>query len=352
MLDKLYHNKVDNSKLKYDAKQINVLKILEKYINFKRSFNFWKKPDKLGVYIYGSVGSGKTTIMDIFYSSLTVKNKERMHFNDLLRKINELSIKAKQCGYSDPIFYIQKYYKKLQILCIDEFEVSDITISIVMRRLLSFLLNKKCIIIVTSNIKPSNLYLNGLQRERFMDLIHKIENNMDIVNLDSEIDYRTVHIYNKDYIKNHRIFQLTSEENDYFIKNDLLPNLLQQNCSHLKPINKNIDVNGRLIGVPYINNIALLDFEEFCNKNYGYNDYHEICNNFAIIVIQKIPKPDIEKNLDSWRRLTWLFDEIYETKVNFYAIILFDYQNITLETFANKIPQIKRCFSRMIGSID
>ena len=44
-----------------------------------------------GVYLYGSVGSGKSLLMDMFYSVITehnlVPNKRRMHFNAAMLEV-------------------------------------------------------------------------------------------------------------------------------------------------------------------------------------------------------------------------------------------------------------------------
>lgn len=48
-----------------------------------------------GVYLYGSVGSGKSLLMDMFYSVITelnlVPNKRRMHFNAAMLEVPSLT---------------------------------------------------------------------------------------------------------------------------------------------------------------------------------------------------------------------------------------------------------------------
>ncbi len=45
-----------------------------------------------GLYLYGSVGSGKSLLMDMFYNLITehglVPNKRRMHFNAAMLEVN------------------------------------------------------------------------------------------------------------------------------------------------------------------------------------------------------------------------------------------------------------------------
>lgn len=39
---------------------------------------------KRGVYIYGSVGSGKTMLMDLFYENVKISDKSRFHYNQFM----------------------------------------------------------------------------------------------------------------------------------------------------------------------------------------------------------------------------------------------------------------------------
>jgi len=49
----------------------------------------WKMEiDIKGTYMYGSPGSGKTFIMDLFYNSIDIKEKERIHFNEFMLNIH------------------------------------------------------------------------------------------------------------------------------------------------------------------------------------------------------------------------------------------------------------------------
>ena len=41
-----------------------------------------------GSYLYGSPGSGKTFIMDLFYDSVEIEHKHRVHFNEFMLDVH------------------------------------------------------------------------------------------------------------------------------------------------------------------------------------------------------------------------------------------------------------------------
>ena len=102
----------------------------------------------------------------------------------------------------------------------------------------------------------------------------------------------------------------------------------------------------REIVIEVCDEIAIMNFEEFCIGNYASYDYKVICNNFKTIILYKIPSPNLE-NLDAFRRFCILIDEIYESKNNFFAIKYFNYITFDTSIISNKIPQIVRCISRL-----
>ena len=45
-------------------------------------------PGPTGRYLYGSVGAGKTMLMDIFYDDVKVEKKLRTHFNSFMLDVH------------------------------------------------------------------------------------------------------------------------------------------------------------------------------------------------------------------------------------------------------------------------
>ena len=78
----------------------------------------------------------------------------------------------------------------LRLLVLDEFFVGDIGDAMILGRLLDQLIARGVTLVTTSNIPPSELYRDGLQRASFLPCIALIERHCQVRRLDSAQDYR------------------------------------------------------------------------------------------------------------------------------------------------------------------
>jgi cell division protein ZapE len=142
-----------------------------------------------GLYMWGGVGRGKTWLMDLFYQSLPGTRKQRLHFHRFMLRVHE-ELTALQ-GQSDPLEIVAERFKaETDVLCFDEFFVSDITDAMLLGGLMKALFARGITLVATSNIPPDDLYRNGLQRARFLPAIDAIKQHCDIMNVDAGVDYR------------------------------------------------------------------------------------------------------------------------------------------------------------------
>ena len=142
-----------------------------------------------GLYMWGGVGRGKTWLMDMFYQSLPGERKQRLHFHRFMLRVHE-ELTALQ-GHTDPLEIVaDKFKAETDVLCFDEFFVSDITDAMLLGGLMKALFARGITLVATSNIPPDELYRNGLQRARFLPAIEAIKAHCDIMNVDAGIDYR------------------------------------------------------------------------------------------------------------------------------------------------------------------
>jgi cell division protein ZapE len=157
----------------------------------KHFFLFWKK--LRGIYLYGPVGGGKTFLMDLFYHALPTSMSARFHFHQFMQSIDE-QLRQLQ-GKENPIQHIaKKLASRVKVLCLDEFIVQDITQASVLVELLSGLFQRGVIIIATSNTAPDQLYLNGMNRERFLPAIALLHQYCEVLALSGQKDYRIGHL--------------------------------------------------------------------------------------------------------------------------------------------------------------
>jgi protein AFG1 len=145
-----------------------------------------------GIYLHGNVGTGKTMTMDLFYHTLPITSKRRVHFHDFMLDIHKRVHQSRQEKNTAMIIptiarnLIEKHY----VICFDEFQVTDIADAMILRSLLTEMLKNGAIFIITSNRHPTELYKNGIQRSSFLPCIDTIMKSCLIHELNSGIDYR------------------------------------------------------------------------------------------------------------------------------------------------------------------
>ena len=182
---------LSDGELTIDSAQLKLLEHLDLlHLNLlSESKRFFTKKNIKGIYIYGEVGRGKTKIMDIFFKSLKIKEKQRIHFHRFMKNIHD-ELKSLS-GKKDPIStLVKKLNKKYRLFCLDEFYVEDIGDAMILSRFLDKLFLSGTTLITTSNSHPDHLYKDGLHRERFYPTINTIIKNSSIYKLESKQDYR------------------------------------------------------------------------------------------------------------------------------------------------------------------
>ena len=167
---------IDNSRQKF---------ILE---DISSRISAWWPPSVPFYYLWGSVGSGKTTLVDILYECHHRK-KQRWHYGDYINHISNHVLKN-IIHPKDWYVYVKKNYKRKEFLCIDEWVIEDVAQLMMWRSLLQALWRRGVFVIVTTNIEVDKIYLNGLGREHFLPMIEIIKHNAYIYDLVDSVDYR------------------------------------------------------------------------------------------------------------------------------------------------------------------
>ena len=191
MLLKTYNHLVTQNRFREDPKQLRLVELLSGYLDDRRFFR-WPRRSKQGVYIYGSVGTGKSMLMDMFYRHLPSQFKQRFHFSEFMNKMHRERY-GDALRLNSVTQLCNEFAKKCRTLCLDEFQVEDIGDAMMLRNVLSGLFKAKVSIFTTSNRKPADLFMGGSNRVSFLPAINLIERYMDVFALDGSTDYRRVH---------------------------------------------------------------------------------------------------------------------------------------------------------------
>jgi cell division protein ZapE len=193
-LKKKFFNYCKINKLKINNNQISVIELLVKfYINcFEKSFfNFFKdKNKKLGFYLFGGVGVGKTMLLNFFYENLDIP-KQRLHFNEFMISFHDFSHTSKENEKNNIIeIFVKKISKQYELIYFDEFQITNIVDAMILGKLFEKMFDKNIKIIITSNIKINDLYKDGLQRDQFKPFINTMVKACNEIELIIEEDYR------------------------------------------------------------------------------------------------------------------------------------------------------------------
>ena len=257
-----------------------------------------------GLYLWGGVGRGKTLLMDAFFASLGPVPSERTHFYRFMRSVHEELGRAK--GREDPLQLVaRRIAGRASALGLDEFFVADIADAMILSGLLEGLFRHGVTLIATSNVPPQDLYKDGLQRQRFLPAIALIEAHIDVVRVDSGVDYRLR------YLERAPTYLDCASPHT--------PEALRQRFQELAGggviAPARLMVEGRPIhAVATGPDIAWFDFSELCEGPRSQNDYIDLARLYGTVFVANVPvfTPAHE---DAARRFIMLVDEFYDRGV-------------------------------------
>jgi cell division protein ZapE len=294
------------------------------------------KQAKLGFYLYGDVGVGKTMLLNFFYNSLSEK-KVRLHFNEFMIKVHDFLHINKDKSKSENLLdlYAKNFRKNYEYIYFDEFQVTNIVDAMILGKLFSSLFNENIKVIITSNTKIDDLYQDGLQREQFIPFIKIFKKYCIEKQLNIGDDYRKSTINNLD-----RFFYPINEENN-FKKNKLFRELTKNKIN--KP--KRIIIKSREFVINnYFEGVAKFGFDDLCKKNLAGEDYIKIAEQCNCIVLENIPNFS-DDNLNEQYRFITLIDILYEKKI---LLVATSEYSIDQMGSANKLTKpFKRTLSRL-----
>lgn len=318
-----YLDRVHRGQLEHDPAQEQALRTLEKlalelafYRPARKSAALgWlggareKVSSQRGIYIWGSVGRGKTMLMDLFFEEAQLTHKKRLHFHSFMADVHarifafRQQLKKGEVKGDDPIAPVaEAIAADCWLLCLDELFVTDITDAMILGRLFKALFQCGVILVATSNVEPQELYKDGLNRGLFLSFIDLLRERMEVLQLMARTDFR-------------------------------LEKLMGDPVYHVPADAKA--------------HVARFNFADLCSAPLGPPDFLAIAENFHTIVIDSIPVIRAEQT-DEAKRFILLIDTLYDQRVKLIASAAAEPAELYLGRKKHEAFEFARAASRLM----
>jgi len=306
----------------------------------RKKFHLWSfGPPPRGIYIHGSVGVGKSFLMDLFCELVNVPiTKRRVHFHEFMLDVHRRIFVYKQKHPKDDAMPIvaQQLAQEAQLLCFDEFQVTDVADAMILKRLFSLLLDWNVVVVATSNRAPDALYEGGINRSLFLPFIEMLKERFDVISMEgSAKDYRLeTRADGQSYFWSNKVVQDESDNNIQSKLNEIFGGTSSRAEGEVIQV-----LFGRTVQVARVNDrCAWFDFAELCFQPLSSADYISLCDRFPVIIIDSVPQLDANY-LDEARRFVTLIDVCYEAHTRLVLAA-----NVPLEElFVDFSAQIESC---------
>jgi cell division protein ZapE len=257
-----------------------------------------------GIYMWGSVGRGKTFLMDLFFNALPFKDKRRQHFHRFMADVHE-RLKAHR-NVEEPLELVaEEIASDTRVICFDEFVVTDIADAMLLGNLFSGLFARGVTLAATSNIVPDELYKGGLQRQRFLPTIALIKEHCEVVHVDGPVDYRLRALERADVYQTPAGEAAERRLAEFF--EDIAPDEGDQGGS--------LELFGRSIAYRRAaDGVIWFDFAAICDGPRSQDDYIELSKLYQTVLVSNVPRFDATLENQA-RRFIALVDEFYDRRV-------------------------------------
>ncbi len=268
-----------------------------------------------GLYVHGSVGRGKTMLMDMFFALAPLETKRRAHFHEFMADVHgrihahRQKLKNGETKETDPVPPVaDQIYREAQLLCFDEFTVTDIADAMILSRLFSALFDRGCTLVATSNVAPDDLYCDGLNRGLFLPFVDILKRHVDVATLDSPVDYRMEKL---DSVPAYHAPLSSSADR---LMDETWAALANGQTGEAR----DIAMKGRTLRIPRsAGRVARFTFGELCEQPLGASDYLTIAAQYDVVLIDHVPMLGPERR-NATKRFIILVDALYDHGVRLF----------------------------------
>jgi cell division protein ZapE len=313
----MYRRRVEKGELAADSAQARAVEALERlYRDLQRTPSQRGLRQRLaklagkprepvrGLYLWGSVGRGKTLMMDLFYNALPFAEKRRQHFHRFMAHVHERLKEHRDVA--NPLELVaEEIAIDTRVICFDELAVTDIADAMLLGGLLAGLFARGVTLAVTSNIVPDQLYSGGLQRQRFLPTIALLKEHCAVVHVDGSVDYRLRALERADVYQT-PLGAIAEQRLAEFFES-IAPDEGDEGGA-LEVHGRSIDYNRAADGVIWF------DFAAICDGPRSKDDYIELSRLYQTVLVSNVPRFDATLENQA-RRFIALVDEFYDRRV-------------------------------------
>jgi cell division protein ZapE len=298
-----------------------------------------------GLYVFGEVGRGKTMLMDLFFEASPVVRKRRAHFHEFMADVHERvrvfrqKLKDGEIAGDDAIrLAAGEIAEESWLLCFDEFHVTDIADAMILGRVFARLFELDVVVVATSNVAPSELYRDGLNRSLFVPFIAMIERHMQVLRLEARTDFR--------------LEKLAGQKVWYVPADDAAAAALDQAWRRLvgssSGMPQELAVKGRKLRVPRAAmGVARFFFHDLCEQPLAAADYLRIAHEFHTILVDRIPVMGFDER-NAAKRFIIFIDTLYDHAVKLVASAEAEPDALYQASDGYEASEFKRTASRLI----
>lgn len=292
-----------------------------------------------GVYLWGEVGRGKTTLMDLFFETAPVERKRRVHFFAFMAEAHERLHRARMDANSyDPVMRVaHEIGRETKLLCFDEFAVNDIADATILARLFAGMFAEGLVLVATSNVEPWRLYEKGRNRELFVPFISVLLEHVQVIQVGARVDFR----FSKPCAG--ETFFVAKDEPGQAAARDAVAREMGETPSEAQTLK----INGHhLDALAVSGRAARFDFAQICGRPLGASDYLALTRRFATIVVENVPQMAWERRNEA-RRFMTLIDVLYERKTKLLLTAAVEAEDIYRADYGAEAKEFPRTLSRL-----
>lgn len=298
-----------------------------------------------GLYVHGDVGRGKTMMMDLFFEASPVVRKRRAHFHEFMADVHERvrsyrqRLKDGEFEGEDAIrLTANDIAEESWLLCFDEFHVTDIADAMILGRLFARLFELGVVVVATSNVAPSELYKDGLNRALFLPFIAMLEKHMDVLQLQSRTDFRL------EKLAGQKVWFVPADDDAA----DALDDAWRRLVGSSSGVPLELAIKGRRLRVPRAAmGVARFFFHDLCEQPLAASDYLRIAHEFHTIIIDRIPVMGFDER-NAAKRFIILVDTLYDNAVKLIGSAAAEPDALYQASDGYEASEFKRTASRLI----